>query len=169
MNLSPRLVLLTFSLAVACGIPSETCDRSGCEAVAQPAPATIDRGIAGAVASPSDLGINGCTRCSFAPAQLTVYTAEQPVVDEATAKQVFDAAMIAAVISANGRYEQALASGEYLICLDRGGVSYCTGLTVPDLGVISVHVILPLGSPLLIVFLPGATQSEQPRLYALMR
>jgi hypothetical protein len=105
------LVALSFALA-ACN----PCNRDGCDAVDKPAADSGKSAIAGVVVSESDVVSNGCQDCPFASAPLAVWAAPAPVTDVESARAIVHAGPAAATLDAEGRYQQALDPGSYLLC-----------------------------------------------------
>ncbi len=138
-------LLLGWSLA-SC----DRCDETGCEALTHRADAKIAQGIAGAIASRSDVESNGCQECPFRQATLRVWPTEEAVTSAQEADTVIRSETPIS-IAADGRYEQALAPGDYLFC----EFNVCTSVAVLNDKVTTVNVNSGDGISTIYVFEPG--------------
>ena len=161
-------LLATSGLAVL-GMSTDCCPREGCEAVDRPAKASIDRGLAGSAASPSDVVANGCQECGLTQGTLTVYAAASPITNEAVAAETFSNSEPAATIDIDGDYERALEPGWYLVCVEEVGRGQCKGVEVPSQGIVTVHLVFPFGPVQIVVFEPGAGEPRGDMPFDLMR
>lgn len=116
------LVLCGALLAGGCG----DCPREGCDAMGVAAGGGVT-GIAGAVASSSDVTANGCTECPLDGGDVEVYPVDVAVGSDAEAAQVISGGGQTRLFLA-GRYAQALAPGRYLVCT----WSSCVNAAVAD-------------------------------------
>jgi len=143
-------VVLSFVLA-AC----KPCNRSGCDVLDLPAADNGTSAIAGVVASESDVIANGCQECPFASATLAVWAASAPVTDAASAKAIVQAGPAAFTLQADGRFQQALDPGSYLLCADPSSHNFaCVSLAVVAGHVTPVNLKLVYGPFRFIVFDP---------------
>jgi hypothetical protein len=125
------------------------CPREGCDALAAASTGTGGAGIAGVVASESDVIANGCQKCLFGSTQLTIWKASSAVTDNASAAALVHSSVAPTVsLSANGRYEQALDPGSYLVCSRPD----CVAVEVSANRVTTVHVKLVEGPPQFVLF-----------------
>jgi hypothetical protein len=66
-------------------------------------------------------------------------------------------------VNAEGRYEEALDAGEYLVCSGQSGGGACAGITIVAGEVVTVHNRYVFGPPSLVVFEPGASEPRTDR------
>ncbi len=152
MKWTGPVILCTILAFVAGCYPP--CERNGCEAIARPITrAAIQRGIAGVIASESDLVVNDCADCPFARAELKIWTTLLPVADLPQAQSIVKT-MPSFTIDANHRYEQVLDPGDYLVCQLP---SECAAIAVRQTDVVTVNVKGRYGPSSLLIFTPGST------------
>jgi hypothetical protein len=140
------------------------CPRTGCDALSSPAGGS-GTGIAGAIASESDVVGNGCQDCPFGSTQLTVWKTSSPIPDEATARAIVGASGPTVSFHADGRYEQLLDPGDYLLCSN----PYCTAIQVDPDQVTTVHVKLINGPAQFIIFDPGTTTARSASVFEVLQ
>jgi hypothetical protein len=153
--------------ALALGLACEqACDRAGCDALEHPlGDVGIMVGIAGVVASESDLVANGCQECPLSQGTIELWTSATAVTTADEAQALVDAGAPTQTVEVDERYEQTLDPGEYLVCvsnLDR----VCAGVTIAD-AVVTVHASFPYGMPDLVVFEPGEAEPRTERIFEL--
>jgi hypothetical protein len=95
---------------------SADCARQGCDALAQRA-AQNGPGVAGVVASESDLVADGCAECSFDQATVEIWPTESPVTSADDARMLTAASGTPVTVSANPRFAEPLEQGNYLVCV----------------------------------------------------
>jgi len=150
-------------LAVLLGLAGPACnssicpDHSGCAALGKPAPTSLGRGVAGAVANQSDLILGECqAECGFAEAAIRVWRTPAPVTDEAAARALATTPPLTTT-TAQSRYQLALDPGDYLVCASApsglGGMP-CAAVTIRT-GVTTINVKTRYGDTGLVVFDEG--------------
>lgn len=113
------------------------CDREGCDALRRPAARQSASlvGVAGVVASASDLVSDGCQECPLGEATLEIWSTDTLVTSAAEATARISAREPDVTALASGRYEQELAPGAYLLCVRPSciGVSVAAGGTTVNI------------------------------------
>jgi hypothetical protein len=143
---------LVSSFALAACTP---CNRSGCDAIRNPAADNGESAIAGSVASESDVVANGCQECPYAGATFSIWAVTAPVTDAASAKAIIKASPALITFQADGRYRQSMEPGSYLLCASPTGYQpACVGIDVVAGHVTPVNLKLLFGPSQLIVFDP---------------
>lgn len=142
--------------ATAVDVTSGWCDRSGCDAFDHPSiVSSIATGIVGVIALSSDTASKDCSlNCPFSWAPVGIWRTPAPIVDEPAAQAVVDAKPPDITFSADRRYEQTLAPGDYLICGDRA----CVPLTIGPNDVYTVNFLLQMASTEIRVWAPTGGQ-----------
>ena len=155
------------ALASASSCNLDDCDRSGCEYTDGPVSHPgISAGIAGGASSASDVVENGCAECPFASGEIRVWSAPNPVETAAAAKAVYEAgAEPLEDIQFDGPYERALTPGEYLACLPEDEDVTCAGMTVPNDGVVTFHILYLYGPTSIAVYPAGQDTPSDERLF----
>jgi hypothetical protein len=136
------LARVSAALGVAiftCGCSSESCDRTGCDAVRELATG-ISVGIAGVVAAGSDVVSNGCQECPFAQARVEIWRVESPTTPEADVASTVGRAPLA-TISAAPYFRKTLDQGTYVVCADAS----CTEASVQTGLLTTVNVMKKFG------------------------
>ena len=142
------LVALSFML-VACN----PCNRSGCDAAGTPAADNGKSAIAGFIALESDVIDNSCQECPLSSAPLAIWAAPAPVTDVVGARAIVQAGPATVTLQANGRYQQALDPGSYLLCADPSSYNaVCVSVAVMAGHVTPVNLKLLFGPFQFIVF-----------------
>lgn len=162
----PFLLFVPLSLLdLGCGLG---CDRAGCDAMEHPiTDAQIQSGIAGQVASESDLVTNGCQECPLSRTTLTIRTAEAPVTTTEEAQALVDGQNPPQELTANERFEQKLDPGDYLVCHEGFGPTECAALTIGQGEVFTVNVNVGYGLVEITVFAPGSSEPTTKGLFHL--
>ena len=167
--LGTAVLLVTALSSISSCTGLERCDRDGCQAVDQPARSHLVYGMAGSVATMSDIVENGCQECRLATGKLQIWASSTRITSAEEAQALRLQSASAQEIAIDEHFEEALPPGEYLVCIDDGSPCACAGITVPSAGVVTVHLRFVFGPAALIVFEPGATKPREDRLFTLVR
>lgn len=161
------LLSLTRSCSVAlvlialCACSDDNCAREGCDAIAEPVASTsISTGIAGVVATETDLVENGCQECWFASGSFEVWSAPSPITTQEEATALIAAGPSSARIAADPRYELALEPGDYLVCHRSSVGGVCAAVSLAAGQISTIHLKLIFGPPQMRVF---DSKSNTPR------
>jgi hypothetical protein len=153
------IALLALAVVPACG---SSCPRDGCDATAAPAP-NAPTGIAGAIAYETDSVSDNCQACDYATTTIGVWNAPSHAADLAAA-EAETVGVPLVTFTANGRYEQALAQGSYVLCTRLGAWSApqsdCAAFDVVTGQTTTVNAKLIFGPTQFTVFEPGASASR---------
>lgn len=155
LRITSSLLLAAIGLALG-GAPGCTtsCDRSGCEALQEPqSGAAVSQGIAGVVASQSDVCDNGCCACGFATARFDVWKVAAPVKSAAEASAIVSGSAPTLGFDAKTQYARELEAGDYLVCTLPGP---CASLTIGAGDVFTVNAKRVFGPGELVVFAPNS-------------
>jgi hypothetical protein len=117
------------------------CDRSGCDAMTSPA-SGISVGIAGVVASESDLVENGCHECPFGQAQVEIWKVDTPITPEADVRSVVLGKPRIVTIVAAPFFRKTLDPGTYVVCME----SACVEVSVEPGLVTTVNIMKGFGT-----------------------
>jgi hypothetical protein len=152
-----RTQSVLFALAFAslwCG-SCQDCNRSACQSYQRPAAASIGQGVAGVVASESDVVANGCQECGLASATLEIWLTNGLVQDAVTVGAIARTTPLVAM-QADGHYEIELAPADYLLCVD-SGMGGCVPFAVASGKVTTVNVQRINGPTGFLVFDAGSS------------
>jgi hypothetical protein len=128
----------------------DDCAQEACDAAETPrAHAGIEQGVAGVIASRSDVCENECCACSWAREQLTVWHSDEPV-NAGKGLRLVASGDPDAIIDVERSYAHALDPGEHMLCLH----DLCAALHIERGDVFTVNVQLRYGPPSLIVYGP---------------
>jgi hypothetical protein len=150
------------------GIPvlscQPACDRTGCEAGAQPFEgASIEQGIAGVAFSESDVVANGCNECTLSQGRIRVWASTNPIETDAEAATLVGGAEPDQTVTIHEHYELALAPGHWLVCVGAEEEHRtCAALSITAGDLFTVHAHFVYGPASLVVFDPGA-DAPRPR------
>jgi hypothetical protein len=145
-----RVILLGFAgLLLAC----QECHREGCDALHSSA-AQDGVGIAGIVASSSDVVSNGCEECLFGSTTVKLWQVDAPVGDATAASELTTTVAPTMAIAANQHYRAAAASGKYLLCV----LSNCINIALSGNETATVNIKLRNGPTSFFLRKAGSTQ-----------
>ena len=131
------------------------CNRDGCDAYQRPAQSTAaGPGIAGIIASLSDVVGNGCQECAFAKGRILIWATPSLIADQASAAALVKSQTATFTVESDGHYEKALDADTYLVCAQQGE---CAAIAVTTAGRTTVNVRMGNGPFSLAVFEPGST------------
>jgi len=133
----------------------DACDRDGCYAMEYPA-RFAGTGIAGAVATSSDIITNECHECPFGRTQLELYQIDEPVTDQATAAAIAAGTPFFS-FPAVERYVAGVGAGLYLVC----ATGSCVSVEVVSGETLTVNIHVPYGYTTFYVAAPGQKPEEQ--------
>jgi hypothetical protein len=148
---------VAIGLLLLLGTACNDCDRDGCEAMTGSAGDTGKSGVAGAVASESDVSANGCQQCGFGSSSLDFWKTAGEATGPAGASVVMKNGPPDGHVDANAHYSIALEPGTYLVCAD----SQCANLTVHPNHVTTLNVLRLLGPARFFVVDPGAPRARE--------
>ena len=154
--------------ALSAGCIEEDCDREGCDAVEKPAAGyTISTGIAGAVASQSDVVANGCCECPLSTGEILVFEAPEVFTASDEIEAYLEQNQEHTTVSVSDEYEHALSEGMYLVCAyDSGGLdAQCASVDIRQGDVFTVHVVYVFGPTSLRLFEPGQDEASTTGIY----
>ena len=147
-------------LALAC-LACADCDRSGCEAYAEPAGRPINQGVAGVVAHETDVVENGCQECGFTSAHMRGWLTPTLVTTEAEAGML-SATTATFDLDSGAHYYRSLDAGHYLLCLAHSEpATPCVSFTIAPEQVTTVNVKLIEGPAKLLVFDAGSATPRE--------
>lgn len=135
---------------------SPSCPRAGCDALATAVADTRHSAVAGVIASETDTVENGCQECSFGSARLAFWKTASTITDSSAARTVVVTSLPLAFIQVDGRYEQPLDPGSYLVCRQ----SDCASIEVVAGRTTTVHVKLLFGPVQFVVFDAGSNAAR---------
>ena len=95
---------------------------------------------------------------------VAVWSAQTPVASKDEAQAIVEGAEADRAISFDEHYEQELVPGEYLVCAGTSDMT-CAGITIPDAGVVTVHVRYVFGPTQMTLFEPGSTEPRTDRIW----
>ncbi|HQL57314.1 hypothetical protein KBB45_00525 [Myxococcota bacterium] len=165
MHFSRNVFLAGAALFLAQFMSCMDCDRSGCEVLDKAAPAAdITQGLAGAGAVGSDmigeyLG-QTCQECPFMNVSFQIWKTESATLTAVEAKAICCLGDPLHKVSTDPWYEVALDAGDYLACTRAGEQRYCTGFTVADGLITTLHILQKFGPCVFYVSKPGDTPLE---------
>jgi hypothetical protein len=123
----------------------------------KPTAAAIAQGVAGVISYQSDALANGCAPCEYSEAAFAIWATDSLVSSGAQADSIArsgDADVI--VQAADGRYEQLLGPGNYLVCVDSLPSTLCAAIAVRPNEAWTINLATTYGPGRMIVFEPGS-------------
>ena len=157
MRLSTASALTIGTAMLFAASSCSECPRSACEAVTKPTAATIAQGVAGVISYQSDALANGCAPCEYSEAAFAIWATDSLVSSGAQADSIAhsgDADVI--VRAADGRYEQLLVPGNYLVCVDSLPSTLCAAIAVRPNEAWTINLATTYGPGRMLVFEPGS-------------
>lgn len=122
------LLALLLSASVLAGCQDE-CNREGCDALTAHASSASAPGVAGVIASESDVVANDCQECGFAAADIDAWGVDREVQTEADVEAaLIPPAVGIARAESDGKYSLALPAGHYVVCVNQS----CFNVEVGD-------------------------------------
>ena len=123
-----RLVSLGRSLGLLLALPAllascSDCAPQGCDGL-KTATAQNGSGVAGVIATESDVVKNGCSDCSSGSAQIEIWSTQSVAVSDEEAGAITRATPPTATLTGNGSFSQVLSPGSYLFCVRPSCVSF---------------------------------------------
>jgi hypothetical protein len=117
------------------GLSCADCDREGCDALGRAAP-QAGTGIAGVVATSSDVVANGCQECPSGGASLEIWRTDAAITSQPAASAVASEREPDVAANVSGRYSQALGPGTHLLCVRPN----CIGLSIAADETLTVNI-----------------------------
>jgi hypothetical protein len=126
----------------------------------------IGQGVAGVVASESDVITNECQECTLSQATLQIWAASVEPADKAAVVALINTFDPIEVVEIDEAYAVELESGDYVICqvLDDG---VCATFTIGNGDVATVHLLARYGPSDMVVFDPGEGSPREGGIYEL--
>lgn len=128
------------SVPLALTLDCANCERSGCDSLGDRAP-TAGTGVAGIVATSSDVSDNGCSECPFGETTLEIWNTDALIFTRMEADALLAECDADFVGTVTGRYDKKLAPGAYLLCVRPS----CVGLVIEPEETVTVNIKLRFG------------------------
>lgn len=154
MRLGSGVTFSVFAVCASLSLSCANCERTACEFLDHLANQK-GTGMAGIVATPSDLVENGCQECPYGEATLELWYVDEPVTTEADASAVTEREPgFREAVVRDYRFE--LAPGQYLLCVR----PRCIGLEIVANETLTVNIRRPYGWTAFFVGRPRAKDLE---------